>query len=95
MEVFERDDFQCQMCKNFFSSFQLSPHHLKSRKDGGTNRMGNLITMCNPCHNIAEINKFSKREILTHKEQPITDRKPIANDNDWHKWVYGGQRKPN
>ncbi|MEM7494760.1 MAG: HNH endonuclease [Myxococcota bacterium] len=30
----------------------LEPHHKKRHKEGGGNTPENLITLCNPCHDV-------------------------------------------
>ena len=49
--VFERDHHTCCICgKSIDDGAILALHHLKYRSMGGTNRMGNLITVCTDCH---------------------------------------------
>lgn len=49
-EVFQRDNFTCQMeeCKN--PEAKLTMHHVKWQKNGGENKTRNCITLCNTCH---------------------------------------------
>lgn len=53
----ERDKFQCVHCGWKYEMAnpadrrqRLEPHHVKHHVDGGTNDAGNLITLCNVCH---------------------------------------------
>jgi hypothetical protein len=74
---------------------QLSVHHIVPREENGKNTEDNLITLCNRCHNIAELEQLSKEQILRYyiKEEDV-ERKPIPTKLDWHKWVYGGYQRP-
>jgi len=46
--VFERDKYTCQICKK--QGGILQTHHIKQRKDGGTDRPENLATVHKDCH---------------------------------------------
>ena len=49
--VFLRDGYKCQCCeKSVKDGAILHVHHIKYRSQGGTNRMSNLITVCDKCH---------------------------------------------
>ena len=45
--VLERDGYECQICRR--KDF-LQLHHLIKRKNGGTHKSENLITLCASCH---------------------------------------------
>ena len=45
--VMERDKYRCQNCKGFKS---LGIDHVKPRKSGGTNDVGNLRVVCQSCN---------------------------------------------
>jgi N6-L-threonylcarbamoyladenine synthase len=47
--VLWRDNHTCQRCKDRSRDAVLEIHHLESRKTG-SNRPGNLITLCKTCH---------------------------------------------
>lgn len=56
--VFTRDDYRCVCCgRGIEDGTILHAHHLKYRSLGGTNRMGNLITVCDRCHTPANHQK--------------------------------------
>lgn len=97
-KILKRDKYRCQMCKDFWGEgdFVLTPYHIKSRKKGGTNDPKNLITLCNKCHDIAEMEGLTKKQILDYKfnEQQMDIFRPIAYKPDWHLWVYGGHKRP-
>lgn len=46
--VFERDNYRCQICKKQGGIIQT--HHINQRKDGGSNKPDNLITLHKKCH---------------------------------------------
>ena len=49
--VFTKDNFTCQCCgRSIKDGAILHAHHIKFRSQGGTNKMGNLITVCEKCH---------------------------------------------
>ena len=48
--VRHRDGYKCQLCKGKSKDKKLEVHHIVQRKDGGTNRPDNLITLCHTCH---------------------------------------------
>ena len=56
--VFARDDHKCVCCgRGIKDGTILHAHHLKYRSLGGTNRMGNLVTVCERCHTPANHQK--------------------------------------
>ena len=49
--VFTRDGYRCVCCgRGVKDGAILHAHHLKYRSLGGTNRMENLVTVCDKCH---------------------------------------------
>lgn len=52
--VFERDNYTCQKCGLVGESGNrrgcVQVHHIKPRRDGGTNDIDNLVTLCYDCH---------------------------------------------
>jgi hypothetical protein len=49
--VFTRDGYTCQCCgKSSKDGAILHMHHIQYRSQGGSSRMGNLITVCDKCH---------------------------------------------
>lgn len=49
-EVFKRDQFTCQYCGAHPPGVLLQVDHIKAVSVGGTNRMDNLLTSCQPCN---------------------------------------------
>ena len=48
--VLFRDEHTCQACNGKSKDAVLEVHHIIQRKDGGTDRPDNLITLCHSCH---------------------------------------------
>lgn len=48
--VFARDNYICVICKGKSKDTILRTHHIIQRKAGGTDRVDNLVTVCNTCH---------------------------------------------
>ena len=46
--ILHRDNYICQCCGK--KNCRLEVHHIKFRRDGGTNDEENLITLCEDCH---------------------------------------------
>ena len=42
-----RDKFKCRVCG---AESKLQCHHIKPRTDGGTDKLSNLMTLCEDCH---------------------------------------------
>jgi hypothetical protein len=56
-----RDDFACRICQ---FSVAVNTHHIVSRKDGGPNFAGNLITLCPNHHAMAHLGLLSKEQLV-------------------------------
>ena len=106
--VFERDDFTCQRCdKRNGQGRGLSAHHLMPRSEGGADDIENLITLCNSCHDLVEINELRTKadiqgsydggyiEMPKEKTEKVTDEGYHFIHPDWHKYVYGGAKREN
>ena len=53
--VFTRDGYTCQFCGRSVKDHAiLHVHHIRYRSQGGTDRMRNLITICEKCHTPAD-----------------------------------------
>ena len=48
--VLFRDNHECQNCKGKSGDNVLNVHRITQRKDGGSDRLDNLITLCKTCH---------------------------------------------
>jgi 5-methylcytosine-specific restriction endonuclease McrA len=45
-----RDHYRCKECFRERPAVQLQVHHKIERRDGGTDDMNNLVTLCCECH---------------------------------------------
>ena len=73
-DIIIRDNYTCQMCKTYFSSYNLlalTAHHIVSRKNGGNDDPRNLITLCDHCHDIAEDKELSFKQIKEYYKKFI------------------------
>ena len=52
-KVLNRDGYSCQICGLVETSI-LHIHHIMKKRDGGTDHMDNLITLCPSCHHKAD-----------------------------------------
>lgn len=51
LKVFERDGYQCRKCgANLRGVFHRHVHHIVALARGGTNKISNLISLCQKCH---------------------------------------------
>ena len=62
--ILHRDNYTCQCCGK--KNCRLEVHHIKFRRDGGTDDEENLITLCEDCHKgvhvgTIELNKKPKK----------------------------------
>ena len=57
--VLWRDGHRCRHCNGRSKDLILEVHHLVQRKDGGSDRPENLITLCRTCHHDYHEGKFS------------------------------------
>ena len=62
--ILHRDNYTCQCCGK--KNCRLEVHHIKFRRDGGTDDKENLITLCEECHKgvhagIVVLNKKPKK----------------------------------
>jgi len=64
--VLERDGWRCRLCHK--PGF-LEVHHLKQRKNGGSDEMVNLVTLCDYCH--AMIDPGRRAHLPKHKRKQI------------------------
>lgn len=55
-QVLKRDGHKCTECNK--DNVILHVHHIKKIKDGGTNTIDNLITLCYKCHSKIHVKKL-------------------------------------
>lgn len=56
--VLERDNYTCQICGKTGSS-KLHIHHILKRREGGSEYLDNLLTVCPKCHRTADTKKYN------------------------------------
>lgn len=102
-ECFKRDGFRCFRCRTSRTYTRLTAHHIIPRSEGGGDYLENLITLCPECHDEVEISGFRTlaeigcAEFLPIQEKKLKQKRKFIEDFKrplWHKWVYGGERKP-
>jgi len=90
--VLDRDGFECMYCGN---DDDLHVHHLKPRKEGGTDEPRNLITLCSSCHGKMEKHdeRFQRKFLRRRGSMPFTldgklsdDGKPYYRDQNSRSW---------
>ena len=59
--VILRDGCKCMECKK--TNTKLEVHHIRPRRNGGSNTLGNLITLCSKCH---QKTKGKEEEYMQH-----------------------------
>ena len=79
MLVLKRMNAKCSICGWNESTCDI--HHIKHKKDGGTNEMSNLIYICPNCHRLCHTTDRFSLEFLKSKS--------IANEyHDWKKFYH-------
>ena len=94
-EVLRRDNYSCARCDCSQTTCRLTVHHILPSDEGGGDNVENLIALCIPCHDLVERVGFLRtRELLRSGPAPSPPPKPLAEEDDWRTWVYGGARNP-
>lgn len=57
-QVLERDDYTCQMC-GLQKKTKLHVHHVLKRREGGSDCLDNLLTVCPSCHGRADTSLYN------------------------------------
>lgn len=88
-EVFQRDGFKCQNVDCKTPDSELTMHHIKFQKNGGTNKANNCVTLCKSCHKYFHRGKgpitFPDVEYLPKKIAGHTFRISESDEIDWKK----------
>ena len=80
--IFTRDNYKCVICKGKSKDKILQTHHIIQRKDGGSDRVDNLVAVCCTCHD-----KFHKGEVK-HKFKKPKQYKETVFMNVLRKHIY-------
>jgi predicted HNH restriction endonuclease len=108
--VISRDNRTCTSCEKTFPAKDLTVHHVVPRREGGSDELDNLVTLCPPCHDEIEGLDFrTKISIAGYKADPAKNKESYlrelseerrlmherldAERPEWHKYVYGGQKR--
>lgn len=68
--VIKRDKGQCKGCGRQTTKAQV--HHIKPRRQGGSNRLSNLVTLCGRCHmTISPVPTFALRRAFGVRKSDI------------------------
>jgi len=58
-KIYTKDRYRCRNCGRTGGDkgeVELHTHHIVPRKDGGSDRLSNLVTLCRDCHKAAHLN---------------------------------------
>ena len=70
--VIKRDKGQCKGCGRQTTKAQV--HHIKPRRQGGSNRLSNLVTLCGGCHmTISPVPAFALRRAFGIRKSDIPE----------------------
>jgi 5-methylcytosine-specific restriction endonuclease McrA len=89
--VYLRDNYMCQYCKQMFSNKELTLDHVIPRSLGGKTTWTNIVSACKKCNN----EKASHTHIKPYKEprqpdfyQLVSGVNPIHIDHEiWYKYI--------
>lgn len=70
-EVFKRDSFACQYCGATAPDVLLHVDHIKPVSKGGTNRITNLITSCQPCNSGKSDREISDTSVVSKQKAQL------------------------
>lgn len=70
--IIAREKNKCQICKKEYDGNGWHLHHIKQRKDGGTDRVDNLALVHEQCHKDYHLGKFPKFKFKKSKEYKET-----------------------
>lgn len=69
--IIAREKNKCQICGKEYDGFGWHLHHIKQRKDGGSNRVDNLALVHSDCHedyHLGKLSKFKFKKCRGYKE---------------------------
>lgn len=75
--IFIRDNWACRRCG---SRRNLTPHHLVKRSQLGGDTLGNVLTLCLPCHEEVERNELKIEVVDSARLFPISDQEKAFGD---------------
>lgn len=84
IKVLRRMNLPCSCCGFYVDGVSLDVHHIKPRKEGGSDCMDNLTYICPNCHRIAHTNlSLLVKPLISIEQQLETCGK------DWKDYYYG------
>ena len=67
-KIKQRERYRCQMCGDYQGKIYdsgvivvVQAHHIIPKSEGGTNMPGNLITLCDFCHDVVTSEKWNSQ----------------------------------
>ena len=95
INVFWRDDFQCQYCGDLFPPKVLTFDHVVPKSVGGPKSWENIVTACRPCNQrkSGRTPDQAKMKLLRKPERPrwspqLTIRLKTSDPEVWRQYVY-------
>lgn len=70
--VLARDNYKCQICNGKSKDKILRTHHIRFKSNGGSDRVKNLATICDTCHD-----KYHKGKVKHEFKKPKRYSSPI------------------
>jgi len=90
-EVLKRDSFACQYCGASAPEALLQVDHIKPVSKGGTNRITNLITSCQPCNSGKSDRELSDTTVVSKQKAQLDAlqqrREQIEMIMAWHEGI--------
>ena len=88
--ILSRDNHRCRICGD---TNNLHIHHIRKRRDGGTNDSDNLITLCNSCHRHIETGDVEHAKRMCNKK--CKKQKLYTKEEDSHRKIEDASKSLN
>lgn len=93
LNVFYRDNFQCQYCGGHFKRKELTLDHVHPKSKGGKTEWTNIVSACGPCNSkkADKVLKDSKMKLLKKPVEPkwmslFLIKLGHKDKSVWHDW---------
>lgn len=73
-QVYQRDRYQCGNCQSeggLYGDVEVHAHHIVPKSQGGSDRFGNLVTLCADCHARVHNDNVEMQECREPRDQPL------------------------